>query len=219
MAEEEDIDTETIQAQIDLSMSITNDLVSSWLKPSNKPKTPYNQALEAELKEHMRKPPRLGVGASIPESISVSSREMARLKGSLVGKGKKRSREEEGESSHKLSSDDEGESRAGAIRKKTIPNPFTMPTPKKKKSSQADDAMNGESGASVKPSGKPSSDTTDYTLLAPSRGIFSQHDASQNKKLMNADQGHRSRGSSPPLLATNLEELKGIVIPASMISI
>ncbi|KAE9410133.1 hypothetical protein BT96DRAFT_912986 [Gymnopus androsaceus JB14] len=139
MAEDdEDIDAETLQAQIDLSLSVANNLVSSWMKPSNKPKTPYNQNLEAELKEHMRRPPRLGVGASIPESTSVSSRETARLKGHLAVKGVKRAREEEGSSSNKQLSDEEEESRAGAIRKKTISNPFAMPASKKKKVAQSD---------------------------------------------------------------------------------
>lgn len=59
MAEEdEDIDAETLQAQIDLSLSVANSLVSSWMKPSKKPKTLPNENLEMELKEHMRRPPR-----------------------------------------------------------------------------------------------------------------------------------------------------------------
>ena len=53
-----DVDLETLQAQIDLSMSVTNDLVSSCIKPSAKLKSSYNQNLEAELKEYMRRPPR-----------------------------------------------------------------------------------------------------------------------------------------------------------------
>ncbi|KIK67934.1 hypothetical protein GYMLUDRAFT_238118 [Collybiopsis luxurians FD-317 M1] len=134
MAEQDDdIDVEALQAQIDLSMSVTNDLVSSWINTPLKSKSSsYNQNLEAELKEYMRRPPRLGVGASIPESSSVSSRETARLKGQLVGKGKKRAREEE-EASTRPVSDDEGESRARAIRKKPVLNPFSIPALKKKK--------------------------------------------------------------------------------------
>ncbi|KAF5390601.1 hypothetical protein D9757_002624 [Collybiopsis confluens] len=132
MAEEDDIDVDALQAQIDLAMSVTNDLVSSWIKPSVKSNSSYNQNLEAELKEYMRRPPRLGVGAPIPEFASISSRETARLKGQLVGKGKKRIRDE-GEGPAKQASDDERESRAGAIRKKPVPNPFTIPATKKKK--------------------------------------------------------------------------------------
>ncbi|KAF8826929.1 hypothetical protein HHX47_DHR5000988 [Lentinula edodes] len=190
---EDDIEPEALQAQIDLSMSVTNDLVSSWMKPSNKPKTLYNQTLEAELKEYMRRPPRLGVGASIPESTSVSSRETARLKGSLVGKGKKRAREDEGDSSSKLS-DDEGESRAGAIRKKTVPNPFTMPTPKKKKLSQVGGTVNVNSGSIVKPPGNAGGDIKDHTSLAQVMEPIPQSHVGQDKKKQD------TTDSCPPIL-------------------
>ncbi|KAJ3865386.1 hypothetical protein EV359DRAFT_80559 [Lentinula novae-zelandiae] len=190
---EDDIEPEALQAQIDLSMSVTNDLVSSWMKPSNKPKTLYNQTLEAELKEYMRRPPRLGVGASIPESTSASSRETARLKGSLVGKGKKRAREEEGESSSKPS-DDEGESRAGAIRKKTVPNPFTMPTPKKKKLSQVGGTMNVNSGSIVKPPGNAGGDIKDQTSLAQVKEPIPESDVGRDKKKQETED------SRPPIL-------------------
>ncbi|KAJ3778963.1 hypothetical protein FB446DRAFT_840406 [Lentinula raphanica] len=169
MHDEEDIDTEALQAQIDLAMSVTNDLVSSWIKPSNKPKTTYNQTLEAELNEHMRRPPRLGVGASIPESTSVSSRETARLKGSLVGKGKKRAREEERDTAHKSASDDEGESRAGAIRKKPAPNPFTLQTAKKPP--QGEGGLNTAGPASVKTINKNGEDRKTRSSTSPMSGI------------------------------------------------
>jgi hypothetical protein len=55
---EEDIDTEALQAQIDLSLSYAQNLVSSWVKPSTKPTKNSSRALEAELKEYMRRPPR-----------------------------------------------------------------------------------------------------------------------------------------------------------------
>lgn len=55
---EEDIDNETLQAQIDLSLSFAQNLVASWVKPSNKPSKNSSRALEAELKEYMRRPPR-----------------------------------------------------------------------------------------------------------------------------------------------------------------
>ncbi|KAJ3736540.1 hypothetical protein DFJ43DRAFT_1052679 [Lentinula guzmanii] len=197
MHEEEDIDTEAIQAQIDLSMSVTNDLVSSWIKSSDKPKTPYNQALEAELKEYMRRPPRLGVGASVPESTSVSSRETARLKGSLVGKGKKRAREEEGESFNRPTSDDEGESRTGAIRKKPVPNPFTMPTTKKKKKlSQADVVTNAQDGASVKSPGKVANEPKNPSTA----DTISELEDGKRKKTKN--------NTHPPVLTTRPGEQK-----------
>ncbi|KAJ3739577.1 hypothetical protein DFH05DRAFT_1463906 [Lentinula detonsa] len=203
MHEEEDIDTEAIQAQIDLSMSVTNDLVSSWIKSSDKPKTPYNQALEAELKEYMRRPPRLGVGASVPESTSVSSRETARLKGSLVGKGKKRAREDEGESFNRSTSDDEGESRTGAIRKKPVPNPFTMPTTKKKKKlSQADVVTNAQDGASVKSPGKVTNEPKNHSTADP----ISESEDEKRKKT--------KKNTHPPVFTTRPGEQKETTIKA-----
>jgi hypothetical protein len=54
---EDEIDTEALQAQIDLSMSFAQNLVSSWVKPSRKLSN-RNRDVEAELKEYMRRPPR-----------------------------------------------------------------------------------------------------------------------------------------------------------------
>jgi hypothetical protein len=56
MADEDDLDTEALQAQIDLSMSFAQDLVSSWVKPYKTSSKPKN--FEDELKEYMRRPPR-----------------------------------------------------------------------------------------------------------------------------------------------------------------
>ena len=72
---------------------------------------------------------RLGVGAPIPASTGVASHEAMKLKGKLSGK--KRAREEEDVKMADVS-DDEGESRAGAIKKKARPDPFA-PKPKKQK--------------------------------------------------------------------------------------
>jgi hypothetical protein len=58
MAEDGTVDTEALQAQIDLSMSLTHQLVSSWIKPSQKIRSSYNHDLEVELKDYMRQPPR-----------------------------------------------------------------------------------------------------------------------------------------------------------------
>jgi len=114
--DEDEIDTETLQAQIDLSMSFAQNLVSSWIKSPHKLSN-RNRDVETELKEYMRRPPRLGVGAPIPETQSFS-REAARLKGHLTGKRTKRSRDdEENVTKGKAESSDE-ESRAGAIKKK-----------------------------------------------------------------------------------------------------
>lgn len=57
MDENEELDLVSLQAQIDMSMSFAQDLVSSWVEPS-KVATSRSHDLEKELKEHMRRPPR-----------------------------------------------------------------------------------------------------------------------------------------------------------------
>ncbi|KAJ7490381.1 hypothetical protein B0H11DRAFT_2229282 [Mycena galericulata] len=129
---EEDIDNETLQAQIDLSLSFAQNLVSSWVKPASKPTKNSSRVLEAELKEYMRRPPRLGVGAPIPEAAS-SSRETERLKSHLSGKGSKRARGDDDEAVAKQLSDNEEESRGASVKKKARIDPFEAHRKKKKK--------------------------------------------------------------------------------------
>ncbi|KAG5351298.1 hypothetical protein C0989_007037 [Termitomyces sp. Mn162] len=132
MDDEDSIDLEALQAQIDMSMAFAEEMVSSWVKPSRKLSSRSNRDLEAELKEYMRRPPRLGVGAVIPESAN-TSRDAARLKGHLIGKGNKRSREVEQDSQKKDGTDSEGETRGGVIKKKARVDPFASDGKKKKK--------------------------------------------------------------------------------------
>ncbi|KAJ7904715.1 hypothetical protein B0H14DRAFT_2664088 [Mycena olivaceomarginata] len=114
---EEDIDTEALQAQIDLSLSYAQNLVSSW----------------AELKEYMRRPPRLGVGAPIPETVASSSRDTERLKAHLSGKGGKRARGDDGnDPGSKQLSDAEEDSRGASTKKKARIDPFEASSKKKK---------------------------------------------------------------------------------------
>jgi hypothetical protein len=54
---DDDIDTETLQSQIDLSMSLVHNLVLSWVKPSENITAMSNKA-QKELVEYMRRPPR-----------------------------------------------------------------------------------------------------------------------------------------------------------------
>lgn len=56
--EGDDIDTETLQSQIDLSMSLVHNLVSSWMKPSQKASIVSSNTAQKELEEYMRRPPR-----------------------------------------------------------------------------------------------------------------------------------------------------------------
>ncbi|THH19912.1 hypothetical protein EW146_g1365 [Bondarzewia mesenterica] len=146
--EEDDIDIETLQAQIDMSMAFAQDLVSSWVQPSrasgsaSQSSRRYKDA-EKELEELLRRPPRLGVGAPLLESTHPSGREAVKLKNKLVGK--KRAREDEDGGSTSLEGkaklktvdgedeEDEEESRAGAIRKKVKVDPFAIGGKKKGK--------------------------------------------------------------------------------------
>jgi len=55
---EDDVDTEALQAQIDLSMAFAQSLVDSWMEPHKLPPTSRRQDLEQELAEYMKRPPR-----------------------------------------------------------------------------------------------------------------------------------------------------------------
>ncbi|KAG6915662.1 hypothetical protein DXG01_010532 [Tephrocybe rancida] len=136
MDDEDSIELEALQAQIDMSMAFAQEMVSSWVKPSRKLPGKSNRDVEAELKEYMRRPPRLGVGAAVPENAN-ASRDTVRLKGQLVGKGNKRLREDELEPKEKEKSDDEGESRGAAIKKKARVDPFGDNKKKKKNKAES----------------------------------------------------------------------------------
>jgi len=56
--DENSIDAEALQAQIDLSMSFAQSLVSSWLEPQEFPASSRNRDLEKDLTEYMKRPPR-----------------------------------------------------------------------------------------------------------------------------------------------------------------
>ncbi|KAG6869347.1 hypothetical protein C0993_000100 [Termitomyces sp. T159_Od127] len=131
MDDEDSVNLEALQAQIDMSMAFAENMVSSWVKPSRKLSSRSDRDFEAELKEYMRRPPRLGVGAAIPEAAN-SSRDVARLKGQLLGKGNKRLREDDMSDRGKDDTDSEGETRGGVIKKKARVDPFTKDGKKNK---------------------------------------------------------------------------------------
>jgi hypothetical protein len=56
--DEDAIDVETLQAQIDLSMSFAKSLVSSWIQPYRIPRNSHKKDLEKELSEYMQRPAR-----------------------------------------------------------------------------------------------------------------------------------------------------------------
>ncbi|KAJ7228467.1 hypothetical protein GGX14DRAFT_613015 [Mycena pura] len=128
---DEDIDNETLQAQIDLSLSFAQNLVSSWVKPSPKSTKSSSNVREADLKEYMRRPPRLGVGAAIPE-VTSASRVTEQLRSRLSGKNK-RVRGEDDEVGSKQAPDlDEEGSRGESSKKKVRIDPFDTSKTKKK---------------------------------------------------------------------------------------
>jgi len=59
MTADDDIDTETLQAQLNMSMSFAEDLVSSWIKPAHKAKL-SKSTVDAQklLDEQLRRPAR-----------------------------------------------------------------------------------------------------------------------------------------------------------------
>ncbi|KAI9001355.1 hypothetical protein BD414DRAFT_474409 [Trametes punicea] len=138
MAEEDQDgpDLETLQAQIDMSMAFTHNIVSGWMKSSKASLPSSSRNEDKELEEYMRRPPRLGVGASVPEATGVLSRETAKLRTKLTRQGKKREREDEVEPPARTAgaraapgglasdSDDEEDSRARVITKKARIDPF-----------------------------------------------------------------------------------------------
>ncbi|KAF8306461.1 hypothetical protein DL93DRAFT_2232529 [Clavulina sp. PMI_390] len=131
------IDTAALQAQIDLSLSLTFDLVSSWVDeyPASKGVSGVNQNslrgeddYQKEIQNYLQRPSTcLGVGAPIPSSSAhASSRDVARLKGNLLkaSASKKRSRDEydadtargKGARPNMDEDNDEEDSRSGMIR-------------------------------------------------------------------------------------------------------
>lgn len=60
MDQDDDIDLETLQARIDMSMAFTDNLVSSWMQASKGKLAPSrsNRDDEKEIEEYMRRPPR-----------------------------------------------------------------------------------------------------------------------------------------------------------------
>lgn len=56
--DEDAITAESLQAQIDMSMSFAQSLVTSWVKPSSKASSSRSRVLESELLETARRRPR-----------------------------------------------------------------------------------------------------------------------------------------------------------------
>ncbi len=138
------VDLEALQAQIDLSMALTDQLVSSWLPKSATGKTneKNGKTFDAELQDVLRRPARyveylmhlshykptiffpygrLGVGAPLPESTTGTTKEILRLKSKLSGKSKRKFGDdnENSKADHDLE-DDEGRGKGGESTMKRI---------------------------------------------------------------------------------------------------
>ncbi|TFK92825.1 hypothetical protein K466DRAFT_594862 [Polyporus arcularius HHB13444] len=209
--EEDGMDLETLQAQIDMSMAFTHDLVSGWMKAS-KVKLPSSSRADAdrELEEHMRRPARLGVGASAPESTGVLSRETAKLRNKLVGNGKKRAREDDdaagtasANSASKpvaISDDDDEDSRARVITKKARIDPFAPKTKEKKKAKV--DPLQASAPPSASLSKKPAEDASTKAPLPQNTSSKEVEDGegSSSPKKRRKKKKHKSHGDDavPP---------------------
>ncbi|KAG9104198.1 hypothetical protein FRC06_004623 [Ceratobasidium sp. 370] len=128
---EDDIDPETIQSAVDMSLSLALSMVQSWMPAASSSASVNPSIAESrkKLEEYMRRPPRLGVGAPIPSAAQKQTQathhETQRLKNRLVGSGAARRRAEDaklnglnkpdGDGSN--SDQDESESRASAVKK------------------------------------------------------------------------------------------------------
>lgn len=55
---EDVVDLQDLQAQIDLSMSFAQNLVTSWVEPTRFSRSGRQADLETEIKEYMRRPAR-----------------------------------------------------------------------------------------------------------------------------------------------------------------
>jgi len=122
--EEEELDDETAQALVDASLAKIYSVTSTWLKPKKTPSVPKKD-FGKELEEIMRRPPRLGVGAELPEKQAGSGPGELKLKNKMLGK--KRGREETDSRdtvANPTSEDDEEDSKSRVIQKKPRLDPF-----------------------------------------------------------------------------------------------
>ena len=165
MAAENDVDTKSLQAQIDMSMSFAHDLVTSWIKPTHLAQL-RSSAVNATqlLEEELRRPPRystilsvlraykqnlyrLGVGASVPTAPPLAH-EASELKRRLGRNGAKNEGVVESQPQDPSKSDDE-EHKGRPSKRKTKADPFRHEGSKKKRKpeSEANACPSVESGS------------------------------------------------------------------------
>ncbi|KAF9226633.1 hypothetical protein BS17DRAFT_494770 [Gyrodon lividus] len=134
MVAENDVDLETLQAQIDMSMSFAHNLVTSWIKPTQLAQLRYNGTNATQiLEEELRRPPRLGVGAPIPAMVSEAG-EASKLKHRLVKSGRKNENGGPGETKTQgPSKSDDEEHKGRTTKRKTKVDPFALEGSKKRR--------------------------------------------------------------------------------------
>lgn len=152
VAEDDDVDTESLQAQIDMSMSIAHDLVTSWIKPTHLAQLRSSGVNASQIiEEQLRRPPRyptmlfvswtykqnlyrLGVGASIP--TEPLAREASKLKRRFGKNGAENGGIVESQLQESSKSDDE-EPKGRPAKRKTKADPFEGSKKKTKAESDA----------------------------------------------------------------------------------
>ncbi|KAI6163089.1 hypothetical protein EDD17DRAFT_1873224 [Pisolithus thermaeus] len=138
-SKDDEIDSETLQAQMDLSMSFAHNLVTSWIQTTQLAQ-PHPGISEAEriLKEELQRPPRLGVGAPVPVA-SFASRDAAKLRHRLAKTADKALTSSEKPPQSDRESDEE-EEKGKPLKRAKRNDPFTMPGLKKRR--KVDDSSN-----------------------------------------------------------------------------
>ena len=149
MVPEDEVDMESLQAQIDMSMSFAQNLVTSWIKPTHLAQLGSSGANTAQmLEEESRRPPRyptmlcvlwtykqnlcrLGVGASIPTAPPLAH-EASKLKRRLGRNGVKNEDVVQSQLQDSSKSDDE-EHKGRPAKRKTKVDPFRREGSKKRR--------------------------------------------------------------------------------------
>ncbi|KAF8138488.1 hypothetical protein EV363DRAFT_1520839 [Boletus edulis] len=218
----DDIDVESLQAQIDMSMSFAQNLVTSWIKPTHFAQLRSSGANATQiLEEELRRPPRLGVGASIPTAPPMSH-EVSKLTRRL---GKNRAKHEsvvESQPQNSLKSDDE-EHKGRPTKRKTKADPFGHEGSKKKRKE--------ESTANPYPSVENVSTNPVSLLKDPAFGEPAKHNSSSEKEKQRTGLGNqqshvieRRRSATPvssspvglPVQATFSQSLTAQTVPSLM---
>ncbi|KAL4076140.1 hypothetical protein V8B97DRAFT_1924035 [Scleroderma yunnanense] len=132
VSKEDDIDPETLQAQIDMSMSFAHSLATSWIQTGNVARHSGITDMERMLHEELRRPPRLGVGAPIPASTSMD-RDTSKLRHRLTKPAGIITSSSEAPLRSELKSDDEEEAKGKSMKRSRKIDPFERGHGKRRK--------------------------------------------------------------------------------------